>query len=100
MYDYINKKEGKMIATAIKIQDATKDAVMDSLTMHLAKNMYQNKDSMDVEQFADQMFQYSAHLASLTATLVMEACLTKSQLDEMINTIKEFEALGKDATSE
>jgi hypothetical protein len=46
------------------------------------------------------MFQYSTHLSALTATLVMEACLTKSQIDEMIDTVKELEALGKDITNE
>jgi hypothetical protein len=89
-----------MIATALKIQDATKEAVMDSLTLYFAKDMYENKDTMDTEQFAHAMFNYSAHLSALTATLVMEACLTKSQLNEMIDTIKEMEALGKDVTSE
>jgi len=100
MYDYINKKEGTMIATALKIQDATKEAVMNNLTMSIAKDLYHNKDIMDIEQFAEGLFTYSAHLASLTATLVMEACLTKSQLDEMISTVKEMEAMGKDLDSE
>ncbi len=89
-----------MIATALAVQDATQDAVMDELTLCLAKDMFQNKDTMDMEQFARAMFDYSAHLSSLTATLVLEACLTKSQLNEMMDTIKEFDALGKDITNE
>ena len=89
-----------MIATALAVQDATKEAVMDNLTLYLAKDMYDNKDGMDTEQFAQAMFEYSAHLAALTATLVLEACLTKSQLNEMMNTVKEFETLGKDIASE
>ena len=89
-----------MIATALKIQDATKEAVMNDLTLHIARDLYSNKDIMDTEQFANAMFKYSAHLSALTASLVMEACLTKSQLDEMINTIKEMETMGKDLDSE
>lgn len=89
-----------MISTALKIQDATKDAVMHDVTMFIAKEIYKNKEYMDETQFANAMFKYSAHLSALTATLVMEACLTKSQLDEMMNTVKEMEAMGKDLDSE
>jgi hypothetical protein len=46
------------------------------------------------------MFQYSAHLSSLTATLVLDAVLTKSQISEMMDTIKEMESMGKDITNE
>jgi hypothetical protein len=89
-----------MIATAFAFQSAMKEAVMNDLTMGLAKDIYDNKDYMDTETFAKAMFQYSTHLSALTATLVMEACLTKSQIDEMIDTVKELEALGKDITNE
>ncbi len=59
-----------------------------------------NKDYMDTETFAKAMFQYSAHLSSLTATLVLDAVLTKSQISEMMDTIKEMESMGKDVASE
>ena len=51
---------------------------------------------MTEEEFAKALFMYSAHLSALTATLVTSACLTQSQLDEMIDTIKEMESMGKD----
>ena len=86
-----------MISTALAIQNATGEAVTDIQTMILAKSIYANKNTMTNDEFAEAMFEYSAHLASLTATLVTSACLTKSQLDEMINTIKEMDELGKEA---
>lgn len=89
-----------MISTALKIQDATKDAVMHDVTMFIAREIYENKEYMDEKQFANAMFKYSAHLSSLTATLVMEACLTKSQLNEMMDTIKEMESMGKELDNE
>ncbi len=46
------------------------------------------------------LFEYSAHLSALTASLVMNVVLTKSQLDEMIDTIKEMDSMGKDITNE
>jgi hypothetical protein len=89
-----------MIATAIALQDATKDAVMDKETVSLAYLLYKHKDIMDEQEFATAIFDYSAHLSSLTATLVLDAVLTKSQISEMMDTIKEMESMGKDITNE
>jgi len=90
----------KMISTLIAIQDATKDAVMNKQSVSLAQALWQGKDSMDEREFAHAIFSYSAHLSSLTATLVLDATLTKSQLDEMITTMKEMDSMGKDSTDE
>lgn len=85
-----------MISTALAIQEACGEAVVDFSTMIKAKSIYDNRDSMTAGEFQEALWEYSAHLASLTASLVTNACLTKSQMDEMINTIKEFEQIGKD----
>lgn len=86
-----------MISTAVAIQDACGNAVIDFSTLIKAKQIASRRETMTEDEFAEAMFEYSAHLASLTATLVTSACLTKSQLDEMINTIKEMDELGKEA---
>lgn len=88
-----------MLSTALAIQEATQDAVMDNSVMSMASAMYHNKDEMSTEDFAKALFIYSAHLSALTATLVTSVCLTKTQIDEMMNTIKEFDSLGKDITN-
>lgn len=88
-----------MLSTALAIQTATQDAVMDDGIMDLASMIYHNRNEMSSDEFARAMFEYSASLSALTATLVTTACLTESQLDEMMNTIKEFDALGKDITN-
>ena len=85
-----------MLSTALAIQTATQDAVMDESTMSMASAMYHNRNEMNEEDFAKALFIYSAHLSSLTATLVTHACLTESQMNEMMNTINEMENLGKD----
>ena len=85
-----------MLSTALAIQTATQDAVMDESVMTLASAMYHGKDMMTEDEFAKALFMYSAHLSALTATLVTSVCLTESQLDEMMDTIKEFDSLGKD----
>ena len=85
-----------MISTALAIQEATQEAVMDNSVMSMASAMYHGKNEMSEEDFAKALFIYSAHLSALTATLVTSVCLTESQLDEMMNTIKEMETMGKD----
>lgn len=89
-----------MISTALAIQDATKEAVMDRSSISLAHAIFEGKDYMDELEFGHAIFQYSAHLSSLTATLVLNATLTKSQLSEMIDTIQEMDSMGKDITNE
>ena len=85
-----------MISTAIAIQDATKNAVHEESTMDMARAIYHHKDTMSSDEFAQAIFMYSAHLSAVTATLVTHAILTESQLNDMLETIKEMEALGKD----
>lgn len=92
-------ERGKMIATALALQDATKDAVHDPYIMEKARDLFNNRD-MDEETFIKGLFDYSANLSALTATLVLHAVLTKSEINEMMDTIKEMEAMGKDITNE
>jgi hypothetical protein len=54
---------------------------------------------MSDNDFARALFEYSALLSSLTATLVTNVLLTESEMDAMINDIKEFDNLGKDITN-
>jgi hypothetical protein len=86
-----------MISTALAIQDATRNAIFDNETMYMVKEIIESKDMLDEESLTKALFQYSAHLTALTATLVTSICLTKEQLDSMVDTIKEFDQLEKDA---
>ena len=88
-----------MLSTALAIQQATAEAVHDESVMDFAAHIYQNKDTMSSDEFVRAMFLYSAHLSAMTATLVTHVCLTESQINEMMNSINEMEALGKDITN-
>ena len=90
------KKVGKMIATALKIQEATQDAVLDFSTMIMAREIFKDRAILTEEEFANKIFEYSCHLSSLTATLVSNACLTEEQIVEMVKTIKEFKKMEED----
>jgi hypothetical protein len=86
-----------MISTALAIQDATRNAIFDNETMYMVKEIIESKDMLDEDALTRALFQYSAHLTALTATLVTSICLTREQLDAMVDTIKEFDQLEKDA---
>jgi hypothetical protein len=51
---------------------------------------------MTPDEFAQAMFIYSAGLAAMTTTLVTHVLLTEEQLNVMLDTIKEFDELGKE----
>ena len=85
-----------MISTALAIQEATKDAVYDEEVMGMASAIFHHRHELDEEDFIKAMYMYSAHLSAMTATLVTHACLTESQINDMLETIKEMEAMGKD----
>jgi hypothetical protein len=86
-----------MISTAIAIQDATTSAVHDETIMNMAGHLYHARNEMTDDEFVQFLFKYSANLSALTATLVTSVCLTESQINEMVDTIKEFDQLEKDA---
>jgi len=88
-----------MLSTALAIQTATSEAVHDQSVMDIASMIYHGREQMTPDEFAKAMFMYSAHLSALTATLVTHACLTESEINDMINTINEMEDLGKDITN-
>ena len=85
-----------MIATAIKLQEASRDAVHDEMVMEIVKHIVSIRDVVDDESFIKEMYNYSAMLSAMTTTLVTHALLTESQIDEMMSSINEFDKLGKD----
>jgi len=85
-----------MIVTAIKLQEATKEAVHDPMVMEMAAGLFQARNIVSDEDFAKALYQYSALLSSLTTTLATNVLLTEEQMDAMVSEIKEFDELGKD----
>ena len=88
-----------MISTMLELQNATQEALYDEMIMDMARAIYHNKDNMSSDEFAMAMFQYSAALSSMTTTLVTHVLLTEQEINDMVDTIKEFDELGKDITN-
>ena len=89
-----------MISTALKIQDATQEAFQDEQIMKMAAAIYQMRNDVDNETMAKMLFEYSATLSALTATLVSHAILSETQMKEMISEIQEFENLSTEILGE
>ena len=85
-----------MIATALALQNSSKDAVFDETSIMMASALLHGRNEMDDEQFQKAIFMYSAHLSAVATTLATNVLLTESQVDEMISTINEMESMGKD----
>ena len=85
-----------MIATALALQNSSKDAVFDETSMMMASALFHARHEMDDEQFQKAIFMYSAHISAVATTLATNVLLTESQVDEMISTINEMETMGKD----
>lgn len=92
----LSTERGKMIATALQIQEATGDAVIDLSTLMLAKQLYDRKDMMSSEEFSNALFEYSAHLSALTATMVTHVLLSESDIQAMTDEIQEFDKIAKE----
>lgn len=89
-----------MISTALKIQDATQKAFTDETIMLMAAAIYHNRNDVDNETMGKMLFEYSASLSALVATLVTDAILSETQMKEMISEIQEFENLSTEILGE
>lgn len=89
-----------MIATAIKLQEASRDAVHDDMVMLVAKHIVDIRDKVDEETFIREIFNYSAMLSAMTTTLVTHALLTEEQLNDMLEAIKEMDTVGEELLKE
>ena len=85
-----------MISTALAIQEATRDAVHDEEVMAMAAHIFHSRSEVDEQEFAQMLYMYSAHIAALTTTLATHVLLTEQEINSMLDTIKEFDSLGKD----
>ena len=85
-----------MIATALALQEATQEAVHDESVMEIAAHIHHSRNEMSDDEFQKAIFMYSGHLSAMATTLATHILLTESQINDMVDTIKEMESMGKD----
>jgi methionine synthase II (cobalamin-independent) len=85
-----------MLSTALALQETTKQVVHDEEIMAMAAHIFHSRNEADEHEFAQMLYMYSAHIAALTTTLATHVLLTEQEINSMLDTIKEFDSLGKD----
>jgi hypothetical protein len=66
----------------------------------MAAAIFQMRNDVDNDTMARMLFEYSATLSALTATLVSHAILSETQMHEMISEINEIENISKEVLGE
>jgi hypothetical protein len=84
-----------MLATAVAILGATKEAVFHDDIKALAGDLMERRNEIDDRTFAKLMYLYSASLASKTADLTTQVLLTETQMKEMLDSIDEIDNLAE-----
>lgn len=84
-----------MIATAIALQNAAQESVNDPMIIDMARDLVNSRDLPD-DEFIGKIYMYSAMLSSLTTTLATSAIMTEGELNNLMETIREMESMGKD----
>jgi hypothetical protein len=82
-----------MLATAIAISEATKEAVFHEEIKALAGDLMDRRNEIDDRTFAKLIYLYSASLASKTADLTTKILLSETEMKEMLDSINELEEL-------
>lgn len=82
-----------MLATALAISEATKEAVFHEEIKALAGDLMDRRNEIDDRTFAKLMYLYSASLASKTADLTTKVLLSETEMKEMMDSINELEEL-------
>jgi len=92
-----------MIATALKIQNASAEALISNEVMEVAREVSMelcDGDYSKLNRIAELMFKYSATLSAMTATTVAYACLGNDMMDKIADEIREFETLTQQIEKE
>jgi len=92
-----------MIATAMKIQNASAEALTSNEVMEVAREISMelcDGDYSKLHRIAELMFKYSATLSAMTATTVAYACLGNDMMNELADEIREFETLAQQIEKE
>ena len=79
------------------LSEITKQAIFDPALMQEAATLLFERDSLDDETFAKNLFDYSAHLSATIASMTTQLFLTEEQMSEMLAAVNELDSLGQDS---
>ncbi len=86
------------VVTAIKVQQATAEAIHDEVVMLGAKDMIcqiTGSYEMPSDEIILALFKYSAILSANVATRVTTVLMTEGEFNSMCNELREFDEMGR-----
>lgn len=89
-----------MLATAIAVAEATKQAIYDDEIMALAGELHIRRNELNDNQYPKYIYMYSVALASKVADLTTKVLLTDEQMSELCDSIDEMENLLENVLEE
>jgi hypothetical protein len=84
-----------MLATAVAVAEATKQAVFDEEILALAGELHTRRNELSDNQYPKYIYMYSVALASKVADLTTKVLLTKEEMSALVDTINEMENLSE-----
>lgn len=84
-----------MLATAVAIASATKEAMYDDEVMALAGELHTRRNELTDSQFPKYIYMYSVALASKVADLTTKVLLSEKEMSDLLDTIKEMDDLSE-----
>ena len=89
-----------MLSTAMSIQEVAQKSIFAEDVMDRASHIHKQRNSLNDEEFASHLFEYSTHLVSSLTTKLVTVLLNEKQLLELMNTIEEMEEMKESILGE
>mgnify|MGYP003331341883 FL=1 len=89
-----------MLSTAMSIQEVAQKSIFAEDVMNRASHIHKERNSLNDEEFASHLFEYSTHLVSSLTTKLVTVLLNETQLLELMNTIEEMEEMKESILGE
>ena len=89
-----------MLSTAMSIQEVAQKSIFAEDVMDRASHIHKQRNSLNDEEFASHLFEYSTYLVSSLTTKLVTVLLNETQLLELMNTIEEMEQMKESILGE
>ena len=89
-----------MLSTAMSIQEVAQKSIFAEDVMDRASHIHKERNSLNDEEFASHLFEYSTHLVSSLTTKLVTVLLNETQLLELMKTIEEMEEMKESILGE
>ena len=82
-----------MIDKVFAVMEATRAALFDDEVLHSAREILDIYEGLDAESMSNILFEYSAQLVSIVASLTTEALLNDEQMRSLLDTVQDISSI-------